>query len=47
MHYKDSCIQRLEGSAGSNVFSDGRKEFLDCYLSEPVRRILTTQDIRK
>ena len=27
MHYSDSCIQRLEGSAGSNVFSDRRKEF--------------------
>jgi len=41
MHYRDSCIQKLEGSAGSNVFSDRRKEFLDCCRSKPVRRIRT------
>ena len=42
MHYRDNRIQRSEGSAGSNVFSDRRKEFLDCCRSEPVRRIRTT-----
>ena len=42
MHYKDSCIQKSEGSAGSNVFSDRRQEFLNYCRSEPVRRIRTT-----
>jgi hypothetical protein len=42
VHYRDSCIQGLEGSASFNVFSDARKELLDCYRSKPVRRIRTT-----